>query len=398
VTRVQGGGTSGEPQERTAAVWFAGIMALAFGGAGVLIAALAVGIERTWSGGAEERSRAGERGRGWLGEQRDWLAADHRQRLDQNRRRRDWLASGADPATEPAKPGRSGRLRNGIRRALANAALGAADFVAGARDGWRAAQESRRNGGRFRDIVKARPAACRKCRRTEIALVADELCLDCDRARNASAGDEDGPTGPRPVKNPEQLKNFICRCSRCNFNKDGFQTQEAADATLREHWKSAHSGADAKPTTPPAPDSTPETPDPYEEEPMPDPAQNSAAPAESNAKVLGVKLNRIHRAVTTQVDDVDGIRGSAFSLFVRTREVADFANNTGQSARSLAATDAAAEASSKASGSLQQVRDQLEAARDSLAKAIEAQQVIARAEEALRAEGADHRAVAQAPA
>lgn len=191
-----------DQKEKTAAVGFMAFMGLALGPLGVLVAALAVGIERAWNGGATERSRAAERSRGWLDGQRAWLDADHEQRIAQRSARTAWLSSGADPSSEPGRPSLMRRMGAGLRRLIAHVALAGSDFKDGAKDGWKAAQEERRNGGSFRDIATARPEVCSTCKRERVPVVADGLCGDCRAAAEESwrrpAGQEPAPETPDP--------------------------------------------------------------------------------------------------------------------------------------------------------------------------------------------------------
>lgn len=208
-----------QQKEKTAAVFFAGFMALALGGAGVLVAALAVGIEQAWSGGATERGRARQRGRGWLANQRAWLDADHAQRMAAAQERREWLEAGGDPAAEPAKPSRARRAGAALRRAVAHVALGASDFAAGARDGAKAANETRKEGGGFAEIARTRPGAaavCSNCKRAGIPVVRDGLCADCVPAAAREQTAAPAPAGQtcRGCRRPVPV-GFDGYCTTC---------------------------------------------------------------------------------------------------------------------------------------------------------------------------------------
>lgn len=188
-----------DAKTRTAAAFFAGFLALALGGAGVVIAMLAVGVERAWNGGQAERGRSRERGQGWLDGQRAWLDADHRQRTARADAHRRWLQSGGDPATEPTKPTRAKRFGGAVRRLFANVAVAASDFVSGARDGARAANEARKNGSGFREVAGTRPHTCEVCQRPRVPVVADRMCADCAaRAQELWQRPADSEPAPAP--------------------------------------------------------------------------------------------------------------------------------------------------------------------------------------------------------
>jgi hypothetical protein len=282
------------PQEdaktRTAAAFFAGFLALALGGAGVVIAMLAVGVERAWNGGETERGRSRERGQGWLNGQRAWLDADHRQRTARADAHRRWLQSGGDPATEPTKPSWAKRAGSAVRRLFANVAVAASDFVSGARDGARAANEARKNGSGFREVAGTRPHTCEVCQRPRVPVVADGMCADCaaraqeqwqrpepDEAPTPAvpvhtgtvavpppATTGDSPAGrrrpspkPRPRYDQDEIAEQVdygmplppgetqpighwARCSVCGQGWQNFSTPALADAWVNRHWLRKH--------------------------------------------------------------------------------------------------------------------------------------------------------------
>lgn len=194
-------------REKTAKALFVGLFGLALGWAGVLVAAVAVAVENTWSGGAVERDRARERRQGWLAGQRAWLDADHQRRVEQANQRQAWLAAGADPTTEPAKPSKAKRLGAAVRRVVAHVAVAGSDFVGGLRDGAAAANDTRKNGGTFRDISCSRPGpVCAQCKRHGIPVVGDGLCADC-----AAVTAEQQETGQRRTAEPSPRQ----RCRNC---------------------------------------------------------------------------------------------------------------------------------------------------------------------------------------
>ncbi|MGK5682474.1 hypothetical protein [Actinoplanes sp. URMC 104] len=205
-----------ERKEKTAAALFAGFMTLALGSAGLLIAALAVGLERSVAGGAVERGRARQRGQGWLANQRAWLDADHQRRTATADTRRRWLEAGADPTTEPARPSTASKAGNALRRLLANVAVAGSDFRDGFRDGWKAADDKRKAGGSFREITHARPGGsgtdtpdervCGTCRRPAVPVTGNGLCGDCEAVfkpqPDPAAAGTGRPAGSKPSPRP----------------------------------------------------------------------------------------------------------------------------------------------------------------------------------------------------
>lgn len=156
-------GAEGRSGENVAAGWFMVALGMALGGAGILIAALAVGTERAWRGRSDNIT-----GEGWR-----QSAADHRVWLDRDRAaqrrwraaRRAWWRSGADPATEPARPPTAQRAGTAAHRWWARLFLSAdrihnagRRFGEGWREGWAAAKAARRDGAGWVDTARTRPA------------------------------------------------------------------------------------------------------------------------------------------------------------------------------------------------------------------------------------------------
>lgn len=397
--------TAPDQKEEVAAVGFVGFMTMALGPLGFLIAAVSVGIERMWNGGAQERDRARERGRGWLGEKRDWLAADHRRREDRRRKRRNWLTAGADPSTEPAEPRRGRRLRDGIRRAIARAAIAVADFAAGARDGWQAAQKVRKNGGSLRDIATARPEVCGLCRRPRVPVVDNGLCADCVRAEDAQwqRPDEDGPTGPRPIDHPERLRNVEYNCPACGDSRDGYQSEEEAYAALKRHRDADCTGptretpAGQPPVNPMGLDDG--TPHQYEDEGdnMAESTQSQTSAAPSNASVLQDKLIEVRAQVTKQVDAIDGAAIAAKEIAQKATAAADLATLTDQAAVTIGLIAAVNQAAALTGAAAAEASTDLANLENLLRDAIDAQGVIQTAENDLAAVGAGASAIAETP-
>ncbi len=150
-------------KDTAAAVGFMAILALCAGGAGVIIAALAVGCERAWANWRGTRGSGG----GWtrhLDDQQAWLAADRKRLADWRKKRRDWWADGADPQTEPERPPLSSGRGAWARRAWATVAVfadrvrsAAEAFRDGVRAGWKFARKVRDEGGTWWETAGSRP-------------------------------------------------------------------------------------------------------------------------------------------------------------------------------------------------------------------------------------------------
>lgn len=151
-----------EAKEDVAALGFMAFLALCLGGAGVLVAALAVGVERAWSG-----RQGGSDGDGWgqsVADHRAWLDHDRAQRAAWRQARRQWWRDGADPAKRPAQPSWAVRAGSAARRWWARLIVSAdrtyragGRFGAGFRAGWVAAQQARRAGAPAGQVARTRP-------------------------------------------------------------------------------------------------------------------------------------------------------------------------------------------------------------------------------------------------
>lgn len=157
---------------------FVGFLGLALGWAGVVVAAVAVAVERAKNGDdvvqdadrvgsgswwRRHREQAAERRGAASQRARDWLAHDAERRRQLAQQRQQWIKDGGDPAAEPKKPGYLSRLVAGIRRTkhrgdLLNDKLLCRwdDAVAGAREGWRAAAPNAGQG--FKAAASSRPS------------------------------------------------------------------------------------------------------------------------------------------------------------------------------------------------------------------------------------------------
>lgn len=143
-------------KEDAAALGFMAFLALCLGGAGILIAALAVGVERAWSG---RDGAPGDGRRQSLADHRAWLDLDRDRRSAWRQARRDWWRDGADPDTRPAGPGWWRRFRDWWHRAWARTALSADRFAEGWRAGYEAARQARRDGASPWETARTRPKA-----------------------------------------------------------------------------------------------------------------------------------------------------------------------------------------------------------------------------------------------
>lgn len=364
--------TRAVPQEevktRTAAAFFAGFLTLALGGAGVLIAALAVGIERAWNGGEVERDRARERSRGWLDNQRAWLDADHKRRTVEAESRRRWSDSGRDPSTKPQNHRTWDRFATSIRRLFANLVLGIADFIRGFRDGWRAARRARADGADFWETCNTRPH-CTNCGRPCIPVNAVGWCEDC--AECSHWPDDEDETQPQPLPDDEP--------------EDDPQPEPGGQ-----------SAPDAEPDA--IPPATPDEPDTSEEKTMPETATNPAPAAESNATVLRGKLTGMKSTLHRIADLTDQLARERATLSGEVRDADEFAQTTGQSAQARQALDEANAVSASMGERLGEFSQNAVSAEEQVAQAAEGLRVAENAEDELRAAGADGRAVAPAGA
>lgn len=316
---------------------FIGFLGAALGWAGVLIAAVAVATETNWSNGRPERDRSAQRRRSWLETQRAWLAADHGQRMDRAAAHRAWLASGADPATRPARRSKAARVAGVLRRVLAKAAVGAGDFGRGFRDGWQAANTRRRDGAGFREIVTGRTDPDTNTPVTD------------NTPDPTTGGDGDLPAdtsrpepGGTPTANPEPA----------------LEGELVTDTDTDQ----------------------PNTPAP-------------AGPAgESNAAVLARKLDTITTTVAGMSDDTDQLGTITGLLTARIRAAADLANTAGMPTQAVDAVNAAQHTAALISRHLDEFATGTTATSGQLTAAANGLRAVQNAEDRLRASGADGRA------
>lgn len=331
---------------------FIGFFAAALGWAGVLVAAVAVATEQTWSRGRPERDRAAQRRSSWLDTQRDWLAADHGQRMARAAAYRQWLADGADPATKPARPGRARRAGTGLRRALAHIAVAAADFASGFRDGWRAADERRKQGALFGDIRKARPGSGRTPEpgnRSNLHRTNDENLHQNTNADETGKGGD----GVNPTPKPDHI-------------------EDPSTPDKGEPMSTASPATQAQPAPAPA--------------------------AESNATVLARRLDTIAVTVTAMTSETDQLHAVVTTLTQQITAAADLAHSAGMPTAAIHAVDAARHATSVISGRLDDFATGATATSEQLTAAINGLKPVQQAEDTLHAAGADGRALNTAAA
>jgi hypothetical protein len=316
---------------------FIGFFAAALGWAGVLVAAVAVASEQYWAKGQPVRDRNQERRAGWFDTQRAWLNTDHQQRMRRAAAHREWLQSGADPATRPGRPSKGSRIGAALRRTIANVAVAAADFSRGFRDGWQAADARRRQGAGFRETATTRPHQ---------------------------------PQQPTPATEPA-----------------------AAQPADQPHRPETPPADGSKPSTPPDTSTEPET---TEGERMPDdttptPIAPQRQASDSNATVLATKLDAITTTVTGMSDDTDTLNTVVAALTQKVTAAADLAASAGMPTAAVTAVDTARHATTVVSARLDDFAAGTAAAVDQLTAAVTGLRAVQAAEDRLRASGADGR-------
>jgi hypothetical protein len=113
--------TGEDGKETATAAGFVMLLGLLFGGVGILIAALAVGIEQAWAGrAARPTSQWTDR----VDYHTAWLGQDRKERAAQRKARREWIDAGADPAKEPKRAPRAKRFAGWLHRAWSRLAVG----------------------------------------------------------------------------------------------------------------------------------------------------------------------------------------------------------------------------------------------------------------------------------
>ena len=147
---------SEETKEQTAKVAFVAVFGLLGGWAGVVIAAMAVGIDRAWNGDAGRAVEAAS-GRQAQADHRRWLAWDAAARAAYRQARRAWWDAGGDPDSRPARPSRAARAGRWVQRQRRRNAVVWDDFKTGFKAAWPVAKDEMARGGSFRAIVRARP-------------------------------------------------------------------------------------------------------------------------------------------------------------------------------------------------------------------------------------------------
>lgn len=399
--------TPQQGSEKTAAVFFAGFLTLALGGAGLLIAALAVGAERAWNGGRVEGNRARERSGSWLDNQRAWLDQDHQRRTARSKAYGDWLRSGADPATAPVKPSWWHRIGASARRGVAHAAVAGNDFRTGFRDGWTAGQRVRRGGGRFRDIAAARPRPAvdesaptgsddtptldntptlddLKGPRPEATDAKSEPAPapnptsgpDSDNDAGSSAAPErrlDWLASPESRRRPDEFD--AAYKTRLDAKFDELATTPAGDQEPTDQRAHTTGGDTMTATTT---------------------TTKSAPTGESNAAVLRALLMGIEGTLAEVSDLTDDLSKRRDKLNNEVQRAEEFATVTGQSAQARHALDEAKALSASMGDHLGSFSDGAVGAQEQMNQASDGLKVAEQADDDLRAAGADGRAVAPA--
>lgn len=378
--------------ENRAAALFAGFLTLALGGAGLLIAAVAVGVERAWAGGTDERNRARERTGSWLDSQREWLAADHQRRVARSRAARAWVAAGSPADQRPSKPSRATRFGVALRRAVANAALGAVDFGRGMREGWTNAEQVRREGGQFQDIWQAR--------RGPAAEVGQVVGSQADRTEPAAS--ETGPTPPQggpsapgdATSLPEEAASVTPNESKPAVPPSPVALDRAMpDDTVVDDTPPSTAGTPAPATTAPNPN-----PNIIEGALVTETETAAVSQAESNAAVLRGLLAGINDKVGEVADVTDNLAAVRTQLQGQVQQADEFATATGQSTQAKQALDATNAVVAQMGKHLSDFTDGSVHAQDQLGQASDGLRVAEDADDQLRSAGADGRAVAPAGA
>jgi hypothetical protein len=396
---------------------FIGFFAAALGWAGVLVAAVAVATEQTWSKGGHERDRARERSGSWMDTQRAWLDQDHRARQARARARQDWLNNGAPADQAPARRARSARAGEGLRRLVANVALAAADFRDGLKRGWRAANDARKSGGGFGAIARTRPTTnqwrCPGCgiemaHDRDAAMNVAEIWCDACRARQArnqadtQRNADAGRSRPAPDPTEEDISSVVhpgytftaealahpdgtfgWACRDCPGRGFDFPTLEAATADCKQHPCTKGNLQNTNVTA---------------QSTQHDEGAPMAATTDSNATVLGGKLNIVTTTVADMSEDVDALEVITRQLREKVARAADLAHSAGMPVAAITAVDAIQHAAASIDARLDDFATATGSAADQLNAAVAGLTPVAQAEDKLHAAGADGRALDTAAA
>jgi hypothetical protein len=377
---------------------------MALGPVGLVVAAIAVGAERAWSRNRNPNRAAAAR-QDRAAEARAWLDRDAREQAAWRAARRQWWADGADPDTEPKRPG--GRWRQ-AKRAYARATVAGTEFAHGFREGWQAADQVRQQGGSLRDIAKARPPRCPNCNRRLDLVPADHLDLCKPAASQPEAGDR------------HQERAFCGRCGRPGpWRNEGDGKALAADAERHrcpdgvkppidwdvepatEAEQRAEDEADAR-------DRDTENIDPNIQNDQGEPQMSntdtkqtsgngSAQPrGESNAAVTEAKLGAIRGTQEKISDAIDQLAAMRAELEQQVADANEFAEGTEQSAATRQALDAATALAAQLGQHLGQFSDTAEQAVEETSAAREGLRPVVEAEDALAQVGAGGQSVARA--
>jgi hypothetical protein len=338
-------------REDVAAFGFMAFMGLCLGGVGVVLAAVAVGVERAWNGRAG--GTASSVRRGWAGTVDDhaaWLKRDRDARSAWRQARRQWWRDGASPATKPARPAAVARAGSWVHRAWSRGTVGA-DRVAGAAGrfwrglllGFDAAREAQRNGAGFAEIIRVRPGGGveRAGDDAGLARPAPGPAVNGERPEPAE------PTGPSApfgsdVTRPNDLVAALER--RLVAEKARRAALSPEDAAAEEAWRNRANAAQiakerdiarrlgipSEPAKPEPP--TPQTP----EEPM----TITTTGGETHADLTAAGLAGVKATLANISDLNDQIAGLRDTLAAQVRAEQERGGNKGSAATAQAIDEA----------------------------------------------------------
>ncbi len=366
-------------REKAAAVGFVAFLGAALGPVGLLVAAVAVGVERAWGGDAG-RAHTAERTRQSVADHRAWLARDRARQAAWRQARRDWYRGGADPATRPELPTGAQRAGAGVRRLWARLVVGAADFVAGCRDGWRAGRRVLDEGGTPWDAARARPVDelvelwRGELTDEELDLVARRLC--CWAVATKPGG------GFRYCGAPVE-PGFIY----CDPHLD--------EADREPQPQSDDDGGDRAADSDPTSNAGPETDGDPE---MTAPTTTAPAQGETNLQVLLLLLEQIGQHAVAISDSLDAVKSRATQVQSLTTRAEEFAAAKGAPAATRQALDAAKQMVAQLMQHLGGMSEAATAADDEVGQAVAGAKPAIDAEDLLHSSGATGDIVATATA
>ncbi len=393
---------SEETKEAVAKAGFVAVWAAIAGPAGILVAALAVGIDRAWNGDAG-RQFSNDLDRQRVADQRQWLTEDRAWREQLRADRKRWLDEGAKPEDEPARPSKAEAAGRWWRRLWARMAVGADDFKKGFREGREAAKKARDGGAGWREIVKARPEA-----------TADLIECMCDNPRPHG--------GHEWADNYDSRNRFRCPGVQAGADRPADQdvddqpTQEPDDGVVDRTCPNSQPhdphrwgvlgrllrcpGVTGKAPDRPNPATKPDPSQTTRPNSTEEPMTQTTAPkgTESNVSVLARWLQKITGTVTKVSAGVDDLDRLADALAEQVRQAREFAAHTGQATATNTALDSAMAVVTRLKALCRQASDAAAKAQEDVATAIQSTKPVLRAEDSLNAVGATGEAVAPAKA